>query len=133
MSIVRAYFETTLNTWAASQSPVIPISFENKPFIKPSAGNFIECFLLPAATVARTAKGDKLREVGIFQINIWAPNGEGSNSAQALADSIAVLFPLVPKNGAVSIEKPPSIERAIYDTSGWYVVPLIIHYRHETY
>lgn len=133
MSIVRAYFESALNTWAASQSPAIPISFENVPFTKPSSGNFLECFVLPATTVARTISGDKSREVGIFQVNIWIPSGEGSGAAQVLADSIAALFPLVPKSGAVSIEKPPSIERAIEDASGWYVVPLVIHYRHEIY
>jgi len=131
MSTVRAYFESALNTWASSQS--IPVSFENVPFTKPSSGTYIECFLLPAATIARTAKGDKTREVGIFQINVWIPSGEGSGPAQAIADSIAALFPLVPKSGAVSIEKPPSIERAINDVSGWYVLPVVIHYRHENY
>lgn len=133
MSIVRAYFESALTTWASSQSPAIPISYENVPFTKPSSGPYIECFLLPAATVARTTKGDKTREVGIFQVNVWVLEGQGSGPAQSIADSIAALFPLVPKSGAVSIEKPPSIERAIYDVSGWYVLPLVIHYRHENY
>jgi hypothetical protein len=133
ISAVRAYFETALNTWATSQSPAIPISFENTPFTKPSSGNFLECFLLPASTLARTVGANKEREVGIFQVNIWTPNGVGTGDVMSVAEDIVSLFPIVPKVGSVSIDKAPSIERAILDTSGWYVLPIIFHYRHENY
>jgi hypothetical protein len=130
-STIGAFFESALKNWADSQSPVIPIAFENEHFEKPSTGNFIECFLLPNETINPTVNGLRKREIGIFQVNVWTRQGYGTQAAMSIAQGIIDLFPLVPK-GAVSIEKTPSIEKGLNDPSGWYVLPVTIYYRLES-
>jgi hypothetical protein len=129
--VVRDFFENTLKAWAAAQSPAIPISYENVAFTKPTSGSFLECFLLPAATLNPSVRGNRKREVGIFQVNIWTKQGVGSKAGMTIAQAIVDLFPIVPK-GTVSIEQHPSIEKSLQDTSGWFITPITCMYRYES-
>jgi hypothetical protein len=131
IQVIRAYFETRLKTFADSQSPAVPISFENLAFTKPTSGNFLECFLLPNQTINPTVDGLRKREIGIFQVNCWTRQGAGSGDGMSLAQSIVDLFPLIPK-GVVSVEKTPSIEKSLLDPSGWYITPVTVEYRLES-
>lgn len=130
---VRNYLENRLKTFADARSPVLKIAFENVAFTKPTT-MFLECFLLPSATITATLRGNRKREVGIFQINIWSPSNSGTAAASALAQDIVDLFPIAPKTSTtdVSIEKIPCVERSLVDTSGWYVTPILIYYRLES-
>lgn len=128
--IIRAELETKLATWAAAQTPPIPIAYEGVPFIKPANfGMYIECFVVPAITFNPSVDGIRKRELGIFQIIVWNKDGLGSKAIEATATSIVNLFPLVPKTGLVSIEKTPDQGNAITDISGYRAVPVSIEYR----
>jgi hypothetical protein len=131
-SIIRAELETRLKAWADAQVPKVPIAFEGVSFTKPNDGVFLEAFLIPSITLDTAVDGSRQRLLGMFQVNCWARSGKGMRQVEALAQSIINLFPLLPKTGAVSIEKTPNAESHILDSAGWIIVPVTISYRFET-
>lgn len=130
-AVVRAALETKLKQWADSQSPAVPVSFENVSFTKPSDGTFLECMLIPNMTLNKEVSGSRATLVGLFQVNCWARQGKGMRAAEQLAQNVINLYPIVPKTGAVSIEGTPYAESPLYDNSGWIIVPVVINYRLE--
>lgn len=129
--IIRAELETRLKTWADAQNPRLPIAFQNAAFTKPN-GPYLEAYLLPNATLNKTVDGKRKTYMGIFQVNCWYPSGKGMGPVEQIAQDIVNLYPMLPKIGAVSIEKTPDAEGPEWDTSGWVIVPVVIHYRMET-
>jgi hypothetical protein len=131
---IRAELETRLKTWADAQSPKIPIAFQNVAFTKPADGSpYMEPILMPNATINRTVDGKRKTYIGLFQVNCWAQSGNGMGTVEALAQSVVNLFPILPKTGAVSIEKTPEAEHPLMDDTGWVIVPVTIQYRMETF
>lgn len=131
ISVIRAALESRLKLWADAQNPVVKIAFQNVGFEKP-ATPFVECILIPNVAMNRDVAASGERHLGFFQINCWAPNGKGMGQAEALAQSVKALFPVVPKAGSISVESPPKIDKALLDTSGaWVIVPVLIQYRFE--
>lgn len=131
-SLIRKELEGRLAAWANAQTPKIPIAFENTPFTKPAAGIFLEAFLIPAITLDRDTAGKGKRYLGMFQVNCWARSGRGMAEADSLAVSVINLFPLLPKQGNVSIDSTPYAENSIQDPAGWVITPVTIKYRYET-
>lgn len=128
--VIRAALESRLKTWADAQS--IPVSFENVAFTKPANFTpFLECFLIPNVVMNRDVSATHERHYGFFQVNVWAQKGKGMGQAEALAQSVKALYPVVPKTGSVSVETPPKIDKALLDDSGWVIVPVLISYRFE--
>lgn len=127
---VRSELEGRLKAWANAQMPKIPVAWEGVPFDKPLNGVFLQAFLLPAQTQNPTVDGSRTRELGIFHINCWGLDGEGWGKVEGLADNIVSLFPLLPKQGTVSVERTPSKQAHMLD-NGWRVVPVVIYYRRE--
>jgi hypothetical protein len=68
---------------------------------------------------------------GIFQVNVWAQAGTGTGAANAIADGIVDLFPMIPKFGDVSVEQTPTVNRRLPDGSGYDITPVLIKYRYE--
>lgn len=134
-SIVRSALETRLSNWAQAQSVVPAIAFENRNFTKPTASKdaplWVECKLLPNQPFSRDTTAQNETFIGFFQINIWCPTGIGMGKAEAMANSISQEFPVVPKIGGISIEKPPKVGAPLQD-SGWIIVPVLISYRYES-
>lgn len=129
---IRAVFESRLKTWADAQAPVIPVAFQGVGFQKPDKKPFLECFLMPNVVMNRDVSAAHERHLGYFQVNCWAPSGLGMGQAEALAQSVKALFPVVPKTGSVSVETPPKIDKALVDsTEAWVIVPVLITYRYE--
>ena len=131
-SVIRKALEGRLAAWANAQSPKVPVAFEEAPFTKPTSGKFLEAFLVPAITLDRDVSGNGKRYLGIFQVNCWALSGKGMAEVEALAASVISLFPLLPKQGNVSIESTPYAESAMDDSAGWTITPVTIKYRYET-
>lgn len=128
---IRAALESRLKTWADAQNPVVKIAFQGVGFQKPSTP-FLECFLIPNVAMHRDVAATHERHLGFFQVNCWAPSGSGMGQAEALAQSIKALYPVMPKTGSVSIESPPKIDKALVDsTEAWVIVPVLITYRFE--
>ncbi len=129
-SAVRQYFETRLQAWAADQTSPVAISYEDVPFIPPSTGSYVECFLIPAKTLDCTVDGTRQRYMGVFQVNICTRSGLGSRTSEKLADSLIRYFPVVPK-GSVSVESTPYCEKTEQWEAGWKITPVCIYYRLE--
>lgn len=129
---IRAYFETKLSTWAAAHSPPLRIAYQNVPFTPTATESYLECFLLPAYTMNPSVDGLRLREGGIFQINAVVVEGKGTKAVYDIAQAIVNLFPVVPKDNAVSVEQTPSIARPFLDRNGRLSLPVSINYRLDT-
>lgn len=133
-SKIRVELETRLLTWANAQTPKVPIAFQGVAFTKPTDGSpYLECFLLPAATLNRTVDGKRKTYIGLFQVNCWVQSGKGMGAVEALAQKVIDLFPILPKTGSVSVEQTPSAENSLLDDSGWLIVPVTVKYRMETF
>lgn len=130
--IIRAELETRLKAWADAQVPKIPVAFEGVSFTKPTSGPFIECFLLPSATLDSNVSATRKTRLGIFHVNVWAQSGKGMGQVESLAQSIVELFPILPKTGTVSIERTPFAGDHQDDIAGWLIIPVTIQYRHES-
>lgn len=136
-SIIRKELQTRLKAWADSHVPPLPVALEGVEFKKPNEDSslpknpFVECFLMPTATLDPTVDGKRRREVGLFQVNIWYPDGRGTGAIEACAESLVDAFPVVPKVGDVSVERTPSLARS-YAENDWRVIPVTIQYRYES-
>jgi hypothetical protein len=128
---IRSELNNRLSVLATSLA--LPLCLENTKFTKP-LGNapFLEMFIIPAATLDVTVDGTRQRQVGIMQINVWCPVGNGTKQTDDIVAAIKTSFPLVPKQGSVSIENTPSEKQAILDPSGYRITPIIIPYRMES-
>lgn len=131
-TIIQSYFETRLKDWAEAQSPEIQIAYEGVGFTKPEDEVYIETYLLPAYTMNPELSGRKKREVGVFQVNVVVPDGEGMGTAREVAEAIVALFPVVPKDGAVSIEETPHVAKPFINSDGRRSLPISITYRLES-
>lgn len=130
-AVIRAELEARLKTWADAQTPKVPVAFQGAPFTKPADGTFLEAFLLPNDTLNKELSGSRKTYIGLFQVNCWARSGKGMGEVERLAQNVIGIYPMLPKSGAVSIEKTPHAEKSILD-SGWVIVPVTIQYRMET-
>lgn len=135
MSIVtiRSKILVALSAWAAAKVPAIPLAREGQAFTPPTGfGTYIEVFVLPADTFNPTVDGTRKRYMGDVILNIYSKDGVGTALSEGLAEELAALFPIVPKNYLpVSVETTPSIKHAITGVSGYRVTPVTFSYRAE--
>lgn len=128
---IRSEIETTLLTWAAAQTPAIPVSVEGVPFTKPTSGGYLQIFFLDPTVINPDVAAERERETGVFQVDVCVPAGTGTKAGTALADSVKALFPVVPKTGTVSIERPPQKSAFRPRTDGFLVCHVSVSYRQE--
>lgn len=129
--VIRAALEGRLNTWALAQVPPVQLAWQSVSFEKEAGKPFLEPILIPNLTVNHEVSGSRKTHLGLFQINVWAPTGEGMGRVEAMAQAIVDLFPLVPKFGNVSIEATPTASNPLPGDAGWVIVPILIKYRYE--
>lgn len=125
---IRTELEGRLAAFAAAQSPPLQVAWEGMPFVKPTTP-WLECFLASAGTICPTVDGTRTRERGTLSINVWVPNGQGAGKSDSIAQALMKAFPVVPKQGTVSIEQPGNTSRIILDVSGWIMQPISFQYR----
>lgn len=134
LQIIRTELETRLTNWANSFTPPIQVALEGVPFNKPNEdaslpkNPFVEAFILPGVTINPSVAGNDKREIGIFQVNVWCPDGRGTGQITAIAESLVSAFPVIPKMGYVSIERTPSTAQSMPEND-WRVIPVSINYR----
>lgn len=91
-AIIRAGFESKLATWAAAQSPAIPVAYENVTFTPPT-GRYLRALLLPANTESATLDRTHREYGGIFQVSIYMPTTtSGAAAAQTIAAALDTLY-----------------------------------------
>ena len=125
----RSEIESRLATWASAQK--IPVAFENVPFTKPATGSYLEIYMLESLSTNRDVSAQEIRTRGTFQINCYAPVGNGMATVEALASSVIALYPVVPKVGMVSIESPLNGSHAT-TMEGFMCIPVRGRYRVES-
>lgn len=130
---IRLELQKKLTDWAKAQSPIIPVSIENIPFVKPANGPYLQIIFLSSSVVNPFLDGTYQRETGIMQVNVCVPEGIGTKVESDIANSIRNLFPVIPKTGAVSIERPAQVSMAIVRDDGFRVIPVSISYRQERF
>lgn len=124
--------DLTVRVAALAASLNIPVAYENNGFTKPpNNAPFLEMFIVPSILLDVTVDGKRQRDMGYMQINVYTKQGVGTGEGEAIATAIQNAFPVVPKTSPTSIEATPSVRQAIYDDSGYRVIPIIIQYRLE--
>ena len=126
---IRSEIETRLATWAAAQTPKVPVAYENVDFSKPKTGGYVEIYMLDSAIKNRNLVAGQ-RITGKFQINVYMPLGSGMGDIEARADAIAALYPVLPKIGTVSMEQPLD-GRAAFIVEDFMCIPMTGRYRVE--
>jgi hypothetical protein len=91
--LIRAAFESRLNTWANARTPKLPIAFEDVSFTPPTGGGtYLQAYLLPANVDSTDLEGVHRLYQGVFQINVVTAAGSGRGAASAIADELSALF-----------------------------------------
>jgi hypothetical protein len=128
---VKVELQKRLTDWATTQS--IPVAKENVPFTKPSSstGKYLEVMFLNSSVITPHLAGLGEREFGIMQINVCVPQGQGAGPGDALVANVKTLYPVVPKTGTVSVERPVQVSQAFTRDDGFRVIPLTVYYRQE--
>ena len=94
-SLIRAAFESRLNTWANARTPKLPIAFEDVAFTPPAdGGTYLQAYLLPANADSADLEGAHQLFQGVFQISVVTKAGGGRGAASGIADEIRALFPI---------------------------------------
>jgi hypothetical protein len=84
---VRIALETAVQDWATAQN--LPLGFTNQRFTPPSSGPYAIAHILPAAILSQDLAGDHRGYIGVLQVSLTVPSGEGTGDLGALADSFA--------------------------------------------
>lgn len=133
-ALIRAGLESVLATWAAAQSPSIPVAWQNVTF-PPPATRYLRAFLLPGDTESQDLAGVHREYLGVFQVSIVMPSGAGSAPGEAIAAALAALYPIatpITSGGlTVWIARPLSAAPPIQEADR-YVIPCSLGYRAHT-
>lgn len=133
---IRTALETALNTWAAAQSPVVPIAYQNVGYTPAIGTLYVRASMIPAET-QNPSLGDAMkRYTGIMQLNIYGKDGNGSGANETVSDSLLSYFArgesFVSGGVTVRILQSPSINPPLND-AGWYITPVAIRYQADVY
>ena len=127
---VRSEVESKLATFASTRTPAVPVAFENVPFTKPTAGNYLAIYFLGEKTINRDLSGEHYATYGMFQVSVYGKLGEGMGRLETLANEIVALFPIVPKMLLTSVEATPNIGPRTTEDD-FASIPVTVRYRAE--
>ena len=141
--LIRKAFETRLATWAAAQTPALPVAYQNAAFSLPKEdtaangyGRYVRGFLLPGQMRSRDLLGKHREYVGIYQISLVLALNRGTRDAMDLTTSLDAVFspgpPLVQDGFNVWITDPISPAAPLPETDR-YVVPVSVYYKAENF
>jgi len=127
---IKQAFEVALDSWAKGQTPQVPVAWPNSDYT-PDRNLFVRPYLLPAKTKNAMLVGNHREYMGIFQISVYTPRGEGDGPGRAIAVGFDSVFnpstTLVNGGLRVHIIDPVSTGPAMND-GGWYIIPVSIGY-----
>lgn len=132
-AIIRAAFETALKDWATANS--LPVQWQNT-ILDPEPAAYVRTFLLPAPTEAPDVQRLGREYLGVWQVSIVRPIGEGPGQGEALAESLAAVFPpatpIVRSGLRIYILQPLSPAPAVPEGAR-HVLPCSLSYRATVY
>jgi len=114
-SLIRAAFEQKLATWAAAQSPAIPVVYQGVKTPIPT-GRYAACYLLPLPTASEFLERADRQYSGVFQVNLFISTSTtaaaGMAEGEALAASLDTAFGMRLTNGSlvINLTRPMSID-----------------------
>lgn len=112
-------------------SPAISLSFENVSFTPASNVPYAALTLSPADVRNPTLGDNYHREVGLFQVLLCFPIGQGTNAVATKAEEIKLYFKrgttLTESDTVVIVDKTPSIGRA-YVENNRLCIPVRVSY-----
>lgn len=133
---IRTALESRLNTWAAAQSPAVPVAWQNAAYTPTTGSRYVRAALLPAETQNPIYGALHRRLVGLLQVDVVAPTGTGMAASEALAESLCTQFrrgtTLTQDGLTVVMDYSPSIGPALID-EGWVALPVSIRYRADDF
>lgn len=128
---IRKAFEKKLITF----TPANTISFENASFTPVNGAAYYECRLAPQDVLNPTLGDNYHREVGVFQVVLCFPAGNGGQAAAAKAEELKQFFKrgttLVQGDTTVIVDKTPSIGRAYVEGNRYCVSVRVSYYSNE--
>lgn len=127
---IRTAFELRLATWAAAQTPPLPIAYENRAFIPPANNRYLRAYVIPAKTQSNTLEQTDRDYEGVFQVSIVQPLSAGTASAATIALALDALYPASFLEGVtrIFITSPMSIAPPQIEPNA-YVLPVSCFYR----
>ena len=131
--IIRSLLEARLAAWAKTKN--LRVAYQNVSFDPGDAETYLTTATLPALTDSLTLAGDHREYTGIFQVSVVTPAGKGAGAGEALADELAVLYPLNDRlskdSFTVQVITPVAMARAI-PADSTFTVPTSFTYRADT-
>lgn len=79
---------------ALTFSPVIPIAWPNSNFSPPTNHIWLRVSEIPASSTPFDVKGGTTDRIGLMQIDVFRPLGEGHVTAKETAGKVAAHFPV---------------------------------------
>lgn len=133
---IRAALESAVATWAAAQTPAVPVQYQNVAYTPAIGTRYLRTFTIPAETENPSLGDAHRRYTGILQANLYMPDGNGSGTGETLADSLLTYFArgesFTISGVTVRILQSPSVNPALND-NGWYIVPVAIRYQADIF
>ena len=125
---VRAALEVALS----AMSPELATAWENTAY-KPVVGRPYQRAAIIRATPRNDEYGRAFSELGIFQVSLHYPPGQGAKDAEARLDLIRATFfrgaSFVKNSVVVTIISTPAALPATDDDQGRYVLPVSIQFK----
>jgi len=118
---IRSELEGRLKTWADANN--LPVVWQNTAYQPVAGKTYLRAFLMPAASTSRDLAGVNRTHRGVFQVSVIAPAGTGSGAAEAIAESIAALYPPNLALGIVKTVGPMTVAPALQGEAT-YTVPV---------
>jgi len=127
-----ASIRKALETKLAALSPAVSIAYENFPFAPVNGTPYQECFLLPGQPDNAEMGAKNYLEVGVFQVTLKYPLGNGPAAAQARAELIKAHFKrgttMVQDGINVIVIRTPSVAGG-FPLGDRYCIPVSIYYQ----
>lgn len=127
-SAIRSAFVTRLLTF-----PNLPtVAWENVHFTPTIGSPYLKPFLLPGEPIqAEIGENGRNRHVGVFQISLFYPAGNGIGLADTMRDGIIEHFKrgTILTNGVINVEIIKAYGGPILEEPGWMHRPITIRYR----
>lgn len=129
---IRQEVESTVASFAAAQSPVIPVAYEGKSFNKPTNSPYLQVVFLDNSVTNATVDAERQRVYGSFQIMVAVPDNNGMKQLDTLTGQIAALFKVYDKAkySTFSVERPANVSPAMTDAA-FRVAAVRVQYRQE--
>jgi len=132
-SKIRKAFNDIVRGYATSRG--MPVELENGIFTPPATGSYLKTQLFPAKTGSNTLAGDHKSYIGVYQVTIVVPAGEGTGHVTAIIDELQTLFPLyqrVAYGSNIAVVMTPVSPMTGIPQGSYFYTPTFFNYRSDT-